>query len=116
MATPRASRASSPRSRPLRRNVCHAEWLAARRKNERKSVTWFGGVPDEIKIAGTRFRLAAEALEDQERRLDPEPALFEERGERPNPDWAATSLFLLARVQLDQLVEILDSEFSIQAS
>lgn len=79
-------------------------------------MTWFGGVPDEIRVAGIRFWLAAEALDDQDRRVDPGSAFFEERGERANPDWAATSLFLLARVQLDQMVEILDGEFGIQAS
>lgn len=91
-------------------------WLAVTMKNEGTSVTWFGGVPDEVKIAGIRFWLAGETLEDQERRLDPEPTLFQERGDRPNPDWGATTLFFLARVQLDQLVEILDTGFGIQAS
>ena len=79
-------------------------------------MSWFSGVPQELSIAGTRFWLASEALEVQEDRLDPCPSLFDERGDRPNPDWAATGLFLLARVQLDQLVEILDTGFGIQAS
>lgn len=79
-------------------------------------MTWFSGVPQELNIAGIRFWMASEALEDQERRLDSWQYAFDEQGERPDPDWAATSLFLLARVQLDQLVEILEREFSIQAS
>ena len=33
----------------------------------------------------------------------------------PAIDWAATSLFLLARVQLDQMVAILEGEFGIRA-
>ena len=79
-------------------------------------MTWFEGVPQEVEIAGVRFWLASEALEDEEKRLNVWSELLEERGERPNPDWAATALFLLARVQLDQLVEILVGEFGIQTS
>lgn len=76
-------------------------------------VSWFAGVPTELNIAGTRFWMAGEALEDQDRRLDPADDLFSESGVRPETDWAATGLFLLARVQLDQMVDILQSEFGI---
>ncbi|MGW5365994.1 hypothetical protein [Actinopolymorpha pittospori] len=79
-------------------------------------MTWFAGVPLQLNIAGTRFWMAAEALDAQEDRFSSDPSLYEERGERPGRDWAATGLFLLARVQLDQLVEILDREFGIQAT
>ena len=80
-------------------------------------MTSFSDVPDELKIAGIRFWLASEALEAEERRSEPwDGDSVRQDGERPDPDWAATSLFMLARVQLDQLVEILGGEFSIQAA
>jgi hypothetical protein len=71
-------------------------------------MTWFGGVPWEIRIAGASFVLADEALElaDVEGLPDDERP-DAEVGERPSPDWAATALLLLARVQLDQMVDLL---------
>lgn len=76
-------------------------------------MSWFAGVPTQLTIAGTRFWMAREALEEQDRRLDPGGDLFSQRGERPETDWAATGLFLLARVQLDQMVQLLEVEFGI---
>ncbi|MFD2081554.1 hypothetical protein SAMN05421678_106252 [Actinopolymorpha cephalotaxi] len=78
-------------------------------------MAWFAGVPLQLDIVGTRFWMASEALDAQEDRRSSDPSLHDQRGERPGRDWAAVGLFLLARVQLDQLVEILDREFGIQA-
>lgn len=78
-------------------------------------MSWFSGVPHELTIAGTRFLLAAEVLEE-ELRLDPQQDPIDQKvGERPSTDWAATSLFVLARIQLDQVVQILRAKFSIDA-
>lgn len=72
-------------------------------------MSWFGGVPLELHVAGSRFWLAQEALEA----ACPESYDLESRGERPDTDWAAMSIFMLARLQLDQLVSLLEKEFEI---
>lgn len=78
-------------------------------------MSWFDDVPLTLEVAGGRFLLAGEALEEQDRRVDPFGQPADEGGERPNPDWAASGLLLLARVQLDQMVAILGAELNIGA-
>jgi hypothetical protein len=68
---------------------------------------WFSGVPVELNIAGSRFRLADEAIEEQQQDLNPFDDLLRENGERPERDWAASALLHLARVQLDEMIQIL---------
>jgi hypothetical protein len=77
-------------------------------------VGWFDDVPDGIRIGDHSFLVAGEAIENWESRLMGSVASAE-RGARPDPDWPATGLFLLARLQLDQAIEILMSEFGIDA-
>jgi hypothetical protein len=75
---------------------------------------WFDDVPNGLRVGSAKFMGAREALEYWQLRLDDELA-SERRGERPDPDRTAETLFLLAQVQLDQVVSILSSEFELDA-
>jgi hypothetical protein len=56
-------------------------------------MTWFGNVPRAIRVAGTAFVLADEALElAQLVGLPDDDRPDVEVGERASPDWAATAL------------------------
>ncbi|WP_073420466.1 hypothetical protein [Geodermatophilus nigrescens] len=72
---------------------------------------WFDDVPAVIKVGRERF--AEQALETWELALDLRPD--EPYGERPETDWAAAGLLILAQLQLDQTASILQSEFDIDA-
>ncbi len=76
-------------------------------------VGWFDDVPNVIRIGRERFTVATEALETWELALDLRPD--EPYGERPETDWAAAGLLILAQLQLDQAVSILQSEFGMDA-
>ncbi|QIG44482.1 hypothetical protein G5V58_18345 [Nocardioides anomalus] len=75
-------------------------------------MTWFGDVPNEVIVAGTRFWLAQAALEE----ADPGAYFYGPAGERPSTDWPAMTLFTMARLQLDEMVQILEKEFDISAA
>ncbi|GAA4301209.1 hypothetical protein [Klenkia terrae] len=77
-------------------------------------MRWFGDVPKVLKVGFAEFMGAREALDYWQVRLDDEFA-SEQHGERPDPDRTAETLFLLAQVQLDQAVAILNSEFDVDA-
>ncbi len=75
---------------------------------------WFGDVPDDIRVGRDDFQVAEEAIARWEMQLRG-PNVFQQRGDRPDPDWPATRVLLLARLQLEQAIEILLSGFDIDA-
>lgn len=77
-------------------------------------MDWFDDGSDAIRIVRKNFLVACEALENWEAQLRGPNSLYRE-GSGPFPDWPATSFLLLTRPQLDQVVEILKSEFGIDA-
>jgi len=77
-------------------------------------MAWFHDVPDQIKVGRYSFLAAGQAVEMWQARLLG-PNVLDKIGERPSPDWPAVSVFLLARLQSEQLISILMSEFDIEA-
>ena len=66
-------------------------------------MTWFHGVPDRVTIArGLDFLTASEAL------WESDPGEVDPWQERPPNDFGATAVLMMARLQLDQMVEVLD--------
>ena len=65
-------------------------------------MSWFSDIPDQVTITG-RHRLlpAGQAM------ADTDPGETDPWHERPPDDWGATAVLLMARLQLDQMVEIL---------
>jgi len=76
-------------------------------------VGWFSEVPLEVTVAGTRFRLAQEAVEEQQEISNAFGDLFQAAGERPERDWPASGLLHLARLQLDEMVQILVTQLEL---
>jgi hypothetical protein len=72
-------------------------------------MPWFDKTPTTLPItARSMFKPAGEALEEAQRRDASHADDDGDAGqERATQDWAATGLLLLARLQLDQMLEIL---------
>lgn len=65
-------------------------------------VTWFAGVPHEIRVADVCLIHAEQAIEVGEPEGDVDGDLWE-HGERPSPDWVSAQVFDLIRLQLVEL-------------
>lgn len=76
-------------------------------------MDWFSNGPDVIRVGRKNFLVAGEAIAHWEAQI--KGPMRDQGGSGPFPDWPATSFLILARPQLDQAVEILQSAFSIDA-
>lgn len=74
---------------------------------QQNAAVWFGGVPDEVRLCGARFTHAQEAIDERApaEYRDVDPAA---RGERPSDDWSAVAVLKLARLQLDEMAEVIE--------
>lgn len=67
---------------------------------------WFGGVPTEIRLCGAELIHAQEAID---RAAPPdESCCADDAGERPSSDWCAVLILKMARLQLDEMADIIE--------